>query len=146
MVNSTMLSQITSSINNIVAIEARKNKIVEKTNQGIMVGEFTIVETKAGFDVIQNKQVQISFQNKIMAFEYAINYPRTKYKSTYLKSIDDALSRHKSDAAHHLSNIKYCRKQKNTTGVIHHENLLSECRYKINQCIRSAAKFSKYNF
>lgn len=146
MANSITLSQITSTINKLVATEAPKTKIVEQTDKGTMVGEFSIVPNNTGFDVLKKGKWHTHFENKVIAFEYAMNYPRTKYKKTYLESIDKTLTRYKIDAAYHLGNIKYCRKHSNNEGVVHYENLLSECRFKINQCINSAAKFSKYNF
>ena len=146
MANSTTLSQVTSAINKLITTEVRKSKIVEQTNKSIMVGEFTIVPGTNGYDLIKNNTWHFHFENKIIAFEYAMNYPRTKLKKTYLKDIDNSLSRYKTAASHHISGIKNSRKNNNTEALEHYENLLSECRFKINQCISSAAKFSRSNF
>ena len=146
MANSTTLSQVTSTLNKLIASEARRIKIVERTEKNIMVGEFLIVPNEFGYDVQKKNSWDVHFENKVIAFEYAVNYPRTKQKKLYLQSIDKKLSRYKSTAVYYVNHIKHCRKHKNTAGVEHYENLLSECRYRINQCISSAAKFSKYNF
>ena len=146
MENSITLSQVTSTLNKLISTQARISKIVEQTSNGIMVGEFTIVPNETGYDLIRQGKWCLHFENKVVAFEYAMNYPRTKLKKTYLQDIDKSLSRHKADASLHFSNMKYCRKNCDREGAEHYENLLSQSRFKINQCIRSAAKFSKYNF
>ena len=146
MVNSTTLSQVTSGLNKLIASEAKQHKIINQNQKGIVVGEFTIVPNEHTYDLLKNGRWFINFENKIIAFEYARNFPRTKLKSTYLKDIDKSLTRAKSKAIYHVHNIKLSRKKKDMDSTILHQNLLTECKFKINQYISSAAKFSKYNF
>lgn len=139
-------AQLVNTIDKLVLLETKNNNIVYNDNEKVLVGPLTILKNNEFFDIFKKNEKLASFENKIIAFEYARNFPRTKYKKIYLTSIDRKLSRLKVKASIHSQKFKQAKKIKNKETMSAHLNIISECRYNINLCISSAAKFSKYKF
>lgn len=146
MANSTTLSLIKSTLDKLIKKEIANTRYVGESKGNLTVGEFNIVLAEHRWSVQQHGRWIKTFDNKIVAYHYAMNFPIPTHKIKYIENIDRLLASTKQDKIFHQSKIRYYRRQQQHDLVELHLNRMSECNARISQCLNSISKGCKYNF